>query len=477
MDRRTLLRATLAGAAAWTATACTGTPNQKPTTTTTPPPPATTTTPAPPDWNALKRSLDGALALPADADFTTAFRLYNPAFDKRAPAAVARPASAGHVQACVRTARDSQTPITARSGGHSFAGYSAQDNALIVDVRGLNAITVSQDGTATIGAGARLIDVYTALAARGRALPGGTCPSVGIAGLTLGGGLGVLGRKYGLTCDSLIAAQVVTADGRLRTASADSEPDLFWALRGGGGGNFGITTEFTFRTHPAPPVLTTFDHTTSNAVDLLATWQDWVPGNPPELWSNIVLSSGPAARVGGCFVGGGADLAPLIRDLTGGRGTRTSRDYLATMRHFAGCTACEDVTRRTFTASSRVLARPLPDPTAAVALLDGTTDLDILIDSLGGAVAETAPADTAFPHRQALASAQIYQKGGNTNSVAKVRDGLAALGASGAYVNYIDAAMPDWLTAYYGDNAPRLRAVAQRYDPDGVFAFEQGIRA
>src|SRR5439155_12607662 len=122
-----------------------------------------------------------------------------------------------------------------RSGGHSYAGYCVPEGGLVADLARMSQVTVHPDGTAEIGAGAKLIDIYSRLAAAGRCLPAGSCPSVGISGLTLGGGIGVLSRKFGLTCDRMVSARLVTADAQLRTASADSEPDLFWALRGGGG--------------------------------------------------------------------------------------------------------------------------------------------------------------------------------------------------------------------------------------------------
>lgn len=157
-------------------------------------------------------------------------------------------------------------------------------------------------GTPLVVQPARPTGVYQAGRA-GRCLPAGSCPTVGIAGLTLGGGIGVLARKYGMTCDHLVSARVVTAGGKLRTVSADSEPDLFWALRGGGGGNFGVVTSFTFRTDPAPPAVTVFSlhFPAGSANDVLDAWQRWLPEAPPELWANVVLSGGSPvqARVSG----------------------------------------------------------------------------------------------------------------------------------------------------------------------------------
>src|SRR5690606_9756418 len=148
------------------------------------------------------------------------------------------------VRECIDFARLSKTPIHMRSGGHSYAGWSTGPG-LVIDVSRMNQVRVDAGSTiATIGAGAKLIDVYDGLAAQGRTLPGGSCPTVGIAGLTLGGGISMLGRAYGMTCDNLLEAEIVTANGKILTCDAKRHPDLFWACRGGGGGNFGIATSF-----------------------------------------------------------------------------------------------------------------------------------------------------------------------------------------------------------------------------------------
>ncbi|MFC5286144.1 FAD-binding oxidoreductase [Actinokineospora guangxiensis] len=457
------------------------------------PVPPTTTTRAvvPPDLDALRAALDGALVTRGETDYDTVRRSYNPLLDKREPLAVASPSTADHVKACIESAAASALPIAARSGGHSYAGYSTPDRGLVVDLAAMADIEVRDDGTAVVGAGARLIDVYTALAERGRMIPAGTCPSVGIGGLTLGGGLGVLSRKYGLTCDNLVGATVVTADSRQLGVSAEEEPDLFWGLRGGGGGNFGIVTDFTFATHPIPDELSYFrlDFAPGAVAEALGAWQEWVAGAPPELWSNLVVVGGspPRGRVSGCFVGPRSRLEGLLDGLAATPANRLVRegDFLDVVVHFAGCgslAACAPsrAPREAFAASSRVLAAPT-DPGRLVAQVDGRDGMDLLIDSLGGAIAEVGPAETAFPHREALATVQIYQEAtaeaaaSASRAVAEVRDALARDGLSGGYVNYIESAMPDWGIMYYGDNVNRLRDTAKRYDPDNVFAFAQGL--
>ncbi|HZE50570.1 MAG TPA: FAD-binding oxidoreductase [Jatrophihabitantaceae bacterium] len=447
-------------------------------------------------WSQLRATLRGGLLQPADPGYGTARLAYNPRFDGTQPAAVARCIRPADVQACVEFAAATRTPIAARSGGHSYAGYSTPARGLVVDVGPMSTVDVRRDGTAVVGAGARLMDIYAALAAAGRCLPGGSCPTVGIAGLTLGGGIGLLARKYGLTCDRLVSAQVITADGMLRTASATSEPDLYWALRGGGGGNLGVVTSFTFSTAPAP-ALTVFSlqFPADSAASVLGAWQDWMAGAPDELFANCIIHGGtpPGCQVGGCFVGSPSRLNPQLDDLVRRSGaTPTSRfvsakSYLDAMRYSAGCSQltpaqCRPgwtgsggtLRRESFVASSRIVAAPMRHPDQVVAAIAGS-GLDAIFDSLGGAVRRVGATATAFPHRTALASVQLYHEGSAPGSLARVRDRLGALLGNHGYVNYIDPSLASWGNAYYGGNLPRLRTVAQHYDPDGVFAFAQGL--
>jgi FAD/FMN-containing dehydrogenase len=476
LSRRRFLGAAALGAVV---TAC----SPKVTSSTVPPPTTTTTSqaPVPPDWNVLRSQLPGGLVLPGDSGYEQASQSFNTRFDNHRPAAIARCTSVADVQRCVETARDARMPIAARSGGHSYAGYSTPDNGLVVDLRPMADVKVDGD-TAVIGGGARLMEVYAALAGAGRAIPAGSCPTVGIGGLTLGGGIGVTARKYGLTCDKLVAAQVVTADGKQQTVDGG---DLLWALKGGGGGNFGIVTSFTFATVPAPDITVfALTYPAGSTADVIGAWQEWIGQQPDELWSHCVVSAGspPTCRVGGAVVGDENLAKQLLRTMP--RATSVdirAKGFLDAMRYFAGCSQrsvaqCRpeaeggQLGRESFTASSRMLDAAI-DPAVLVDLLNGRSRLDVLLDSLGGAVGRVAPGDTAYPHRKALASAQIYSTG-DASDVDEVRDGLP--GNTG-YVNYIDPSMPDWATAYYGDNLPRLRKVAAKYDPDKVFAFAQAV--
>ncbi|MDQ3822412.1 MAG: FAD-binding oxidoreductase, partial [Actinomycetota bacterium] len=236
---------------------------------------------APPSGRALReldRALAGDVVTPSESRYTSARLLFNTRFDAIKPRAIAFCENAADVQKAVRWARKHDVRISARSGGHSYGGYSAGPG-LVVDVSRIDGISVNpQARTATIGAGARLIDVYAELWKHGLAIPGGSCPSVGIAGLALGGGVGFSSRKLGLTSDNVRGLRIVTADGRARNASAREHGDLFWACRGGGGGNFGVATSFAFRAHPVGNVATyAIDWPWSDALEAVAAWQRFAP--------------------------------------------------------------------------------------------------------------------------------------------------------------------------------------------------------
>jgi len=495
MSRREFLHAAGVGAAAAATAACTHGAR--------PGLPALSLPPeAGPDWSRLRSRLSGSLVLPGDAEYDAARRSFNRLFDGRRPAGVVRCVRPEDVQLAVETAATSKLPIAARSGGHSYAGYSTPNQGLVVDLAKMTGVDVRPDGTVLVGAGTRLIDLYTALAEAGRCLPAGTCPTVGIAGLTLGGGVGVLSRKLGLTCDRLLSATVVTADAMLRTASTVSEPDLFWALRGGGGGNLGIVTSLELSTERAPD-LTVFSlgFPGGSVMSVLGGWQEWIQAAPDELWSNCIVSAGrpPSCRVGGCFMGSVSALQPLLGELPRFSGTRPVRRFLQgmscadAMRYFAHCSRrsvsqCHLegepgglLARESFVASSRVMARPIADPGRVASLLDRPAGVDALFDGLGGAVNRVAVDATAFPHRTAIATVQVYAAADEAHRqhaaqvLAEVTTGLGELVGTGAYVNYIDPGLPDWARAYYGPNLGRLREVARRYDPDGVFSFPQGL--
>jgi FAD/FMN-containing dehydrogenase len=522
MRRRTFLRG-LAVSGTALATACIGpeaapspspSPSASATATVTPGTPSPVPTVAPPDWDALRSALRDGLVRPGDPTYDAARVLYNTRFDAVRPQAIARCATAEDVRECVRFARTYGVRLALRSGGHSYGGWST-GQGLVIDVGRMSAIDV-QNGQVTVGAGARLIDVYDAVAARGQGVPAGSCPTVGVTGLTLGGGVGVLSRAWGLTCDDLVAAQVVTADGQVRECDDTREPDLFWALRGGGGGSFGVVTSLTLRTHPATALAIGFmSWPWPRATAVVSAWQAWMSGAPDALWSTLHLQTGaegPEVTMHAVLTGATAALASHFDTLvavTGApsyreAGVRTYRDVMlleagclgrsVAQCHLQGTTPEGQLGRDTFIAKS-VVAPAALSSSATAALVDGIgstigrSDIGgaaVLLDSLGGAVARVAPSDTAFVHRNAFAIAQLYGSW-DAAAPAAVVDGTTAwlrqlhatvrpLVGRGAYVNYADADLTDWEDAYWGANYARLRQVKAKYDPDRLFDFPQAVR-
>jgi FAD/FMN-containing dehydrogenase len=469
------------------------------------------------DWAAFGRSLDGSLVRPGAGAYAGAAQLYNQRFDAVRPAGIAFCESVSDVQAAVAFARGHAIHMVPRGGGHSYGGYSTV-TGLVCDVTRMFAVRADPGaGTATIAAGARLIDVYATLAQAGLALPGGSCPTVGISGLALGGGIGVIGRKFGLTCDSVRSVHIVTADGSALACSETEHPDLYWACRGGGGGNFGIVTSFGFQAHPLAELTVAFYHWPwSAAADVVGAWQGWAPGAPDELWSNCHLltgSPGPTVSVGAAFVGTQAGLAPLLQRLVSDVGAAPSSTFVTTHSLFdamlveAGCSGksvaqCHLPTqnpggtlgREAYAAKSDFFNGPL-SPAGVNAMLHGIDERQssglagggVALDASGGAINRVPAGATAFVHRDALFSAQYVAPwalgapaGVVDSNLSWLRGYHASLRpyASGfAYQNYIDPDLADWQDAYYGDNLSRLMQVKATYDPDGVFHFAQSIPA
>jgi FAD/FMN-containing dehydrogenase len=464
----------------------------------------------------LSGQLSRPLLLPGAAGYAAAARLYNPRFDSQPlPAAIARCTSSADVAACVRFAASGGPQLYLRAGGHSYGGWSSGPG-LLLDLSGMSSVAVDSSArTARIGAGARLADVYTAVAGAGAALPAGSCPTVGVTGLTLGGGVGVLTRAFGLTCDALQAVEIVTADGGVRQVDARSDSDLFWALHGGGGGSFGAVTALTFALRPAPAVQTFFlEWDFGHAEAVLDAWQSWIGRADPQLWSTCKLLADPQqnslhATVSGTWIGPASQLDAQVMPLMSAVGPppttyqRNSLDYLQAMLLEAGCSgqnaqqciaaALSPPKRQPFAATSAILTKPLPAAGISTAVAQVRRGLavpaivegGVSFDGLGGLVAEVDSAATAFVHRNALATVQYTATWASMSTSADpsgfdayVRGERAALmpwTGSAAYVNYVDPAISDYGQAYWGANYSRLRQIKKSYDPANLFRFPQSV--
>ena len=432
--------------------------------------------------------LTGRVIWPGDPEYEAARQTFNTRI-ARFPAGIVVCSSGEDVQNAVRWARQQGIPLCARSGGHSYEALSTLDDALVVDVGGLTEVVVdAARGEAVVGAGVRMLDLYRRLGDFGVTIPGGTCPGVGIAGLTLGGGIGFLSRQYGLTCDTLVAVDLVDASGDLLRASEEEHADLFWALRGGGGGNFGICTAFTFRIHPISDVgVFTITWPWDDVAEVIDTWQRWAPFTDDRLTASLGIAATGAGSfsAAGQFTGVAAELpslvAPLLMAGSPGSPVIETLPFLVAAERFAGPPSAGIP----FKNASAFVTEPLP-PTAIVTLVDGlraapTVSNLVGLFPLGGQVAAVGPRATAFAHRGALFDLQYQAYWWNAAEegvdLTWVRDLRAAMApyTSGAYVNYIDADLPDWDTAYYGKNLARLARVTSRYDPDNVFNGPRSI--
>ncbi len=451
----------------------------------------------------FQQAMRGHVFQPGSPGFLQVAHVYNERFDSVLPSAVGRPLDVADVRGAVRWAVGHNVALRPRSGGHSYAGYSTLSHGAVLDLRNMRSISVNRGaGTATIGAGAQLIDVYAALAKKGATIPAGSCPSVGIGGHVLGGGMGLAGRAFGLASDNIVAAQIVTADGHIREVNKHTDPDLLWALRGGGGGNFGVVTQLTMRVHRMPSSAAYFfvRWPWSSASEAIAAWQSWAPHARDQLTSIFHLNGGggtTSVNISGQYFGPASDLGGLLAPLKavpGATVTTGQRGYLALQLLWAGCAtislaACHTVgtspggtfPRESFNAKSDYVTRPLSGAgrAALIQAIERRARLSgsgaILFDSYGGAINRVAPSATAFVHRNALFCIQYLTYNGGSSWLGQTWTALRPYVSGQAYQNYIDASLKGWQRAYYGQNYSRLLATRRRVDRNHQFNFPQAI--
>ena len=482
MSRRTVLQtATAATASALLATGCSTARGSDRTA-------ARLGAPRPADWRALEHAIDGAVVRRNDADYEEAKRLFDPRFDRIRPLAVIEAASPHDVAEAVRFAQRFDLPARPKAGGHSYVGASTVTDGVVIDVSRMRATSFdAASGLATVGAGARLHAVHAALAGHGRSIPTGTCPTVGAAGLTLGGGLGVDSRAQGLTCDRLRSLTIVTADGVVRIADATRNTDLFWACRGGGGGNVGIVTSMriaTHRTHRFGFFLVSFP--VSAAARVLHAWSRRVRTMPRSAWMNLHLEANADGStsvrvVGVCRAGDETAEALAIEREVGLDPTDESifqRSFMDGIAFLGGGTTSP---RQAFAAGSDVITAMTPAlasvlPRVVRARAATHHSASVILDPLTGAVRDHRPGATAFPWRRHLADIQWYVGlpfHPSRGQVSAAYDWIdrahhAIRGASvGGYVNYLEPGRP--LAQYYGPNITRLRHIKHHRDPQGFF--------
>jgi hypothetical protein len=449
----------------------------------------------PSDLEALRGALRGRLVRETDPTFEDDHLIWNAALQHR-PLAIVRAADAGDVATEVGFARRNGLELAVRSGGHSIAGHGTGDGVLVIDTRDMRGLHVDlADGKVWAAAGLTAGEVTGALAQHGMAVPFGDTGTVGIAGLTLGGGIGWLARKYGLAIDALLAVEIVTADGQILTASADEHPDLFWALRGGGG-NFGVVTRFCYRLSPVGEVL-------GGAIflpltrDVLRSLLPLAMSAPEELTTIGFIMPVPPE--------------PFVPEEHHGKPS------LVLMFVYAGDPSEGQAAIAPFTTVAEpygVAAMPMPYPgiyeftkeggnrhpsTTRSLFFDAMPDavIDTLLEALerapeptmvqvrvfGGAMGRVPAEATAFAHRTAATQVTIINPFPAPEAVGPAtawnRELFAALEpmSSGVYVNFLEDEGDDRIrSAYPGATYERLVAVKRRYDPTNVFHRNQNVR-
>jgi FAD/FMN-containing dehydrogenase len=462
-------------------------------------------------WSALQAAIAGEVILPDARDYESARKPAIARFYHVHPAAIVRCQTPGDVAEAIAFGQMTGLPTATRSGGHCFAGRSSSEG-IVIDITPLNAVSVS-DGVATVGAGARLGEVYDSLNAHHLTIPAGSCPSVGIAGLTLGGGLGILGRKYGLTSDQLLGAQVVLADGRVVDCDDDNDRELFWALRGAGSGNFGVVTSLVFRTRAASSA-TNFHLAWpySCAPAVIDAWQAWEPAAPDELHASLLVTAAdkverpPTLDLFGSLLGSEQDTAELLDELAalaGADPTTDFRKYMSrqeTARYWAALGAAERADQDEPQQpgeheypflKSEFFRHPLPRE-AITALLANLAEertpgqsRELDFTPWGGAYNRIREDATAFAHRRELFSLKHTAIVDSDSSqaakdaahrwVTKSWRTVRPWGSRRVFPNFPDPDLEDWRHAYYATNYHRLLRIKQTYDPANSFRFHQSL--
>ena len=442
--------------------------------------------------NKFRTSLRGGLILPADQEYDGARRVayWNPVADKH-PAMIARCAHEDDVRRCVDFARQQDLTAAVRAGGHSFLGWGTCDDGLIIDVSGMKEIAIDPNKrTARAGAGMLAQEMDSAAASYGLAPVLGECPTVGIAGLTLGGGLGWLSGKYGAICDNLLSANLITADSRSVIASAESNPDLFWAIRGGGG-NFGIATSFEYRLHPVSEVLAgRFTYPVQEARQVLRFYREFMAAAPDELQALAALRTAGNGVVIVAFVylgdlNAGKELIDHFRTfLTPTHDTVQPRPYT----EMFPMPPSGDFVPPAFSTIKGSYLEQLSDEAIDIAVecfKQAPPGCAIGFDHyVHGEVCRVAPDSTAF---------ELRTPGALHVVIVSEWDAAAAAAASMTwtedtwkllqpysggriYANYMSIEGEQAVKAVYGSNYSRLRTIKTKYDPENFFRRNQNMR-
>ncbi|OSC40371.1 FAD-dependent oxidoreductase [Mycobacterium decipiens] len=435
-------------------------------------------------WEGLSAALGGRVLRPDDgSQFAAAKQVFNTNYNGLTPAVIVTPTSPADVQKAITFAAANNLKVAPRSGGHSYVGASTANGTMVLDLRQLPG-EIKYDnatGQVTVTPATGLYAIHQALADVGRGIPTGTCPTVGAAGHALGGGLGANSRHAGLLADQLRSATVVLPSGQAVTASASDHPDLFWALRGGGGGNFGVTTSLTFATFPTTDLdVVNLNFPPESFAQVLLGWQNWLRRADRSSWALADATVDPLGThcriLATCPTGSGSSVASAIISAVGTQPTGTENhtfNYLDLVRYLAvgnlnpsplGYVGGSDVLPTINAATAAAIA------SAVDAFPRGAGRMLAIMHALDGALATVAPGATAFPWRRQSALVQWYVETSGSPSAATSWLNTAHQAVRphsvGGYVNYLEANQPP--SRYFGPNLSKLSAIRQKYDPGRV---------
>lgn len=435
------------------------------------------------------QGLTGKVIRPGDPEYDRARQEYNLAVDKY-PVAIVYCFSQQDAANAVIWSRTWKIPLRIRSGGHNYEGYSTGNGDLVIDTSCMNGINVNTcDNTTEVQAGTRLLPLYKRLSEYGYVFPGGTCPSVAISGLVLGGGIGLSTRLFGLTADSLIEAEMINADGELLTANSYCNPDLFWALRGAGGGNFGVVTNYKFGLKKAELITLIQLRWDCNVLarnNFIGIWQEWLPNLDRRLSSfSGIYKQG--AWMNAFFYGLPEEAREILRPILDIQGiTQEIIEYVPfiTAVERIGATYSK---RDAFQAPGRFVfcyfTRSQLDSLGAIMdRAPSETESSIRVYSLGGAVRDTGFDATAFPARNAdyimVITSSWEKREEEVSNRIWIQEGYDYIYqiTRGSYVNFPYECTPCYEEAYFQKNLPRLQCIKQTYDPHNIFHFPQSIR-
>jgi FAD/FMN-containing dehydrogenase len=451
------------------------------------------------DLDAFAKQVGGGVLSPADSAYDEARKVWNGSVDRR-PAVIARCTCDADVQAAVRFAAAHRMLVSVRGGGHHIAGNAVAEGGLMIDLSAMRNVHVdAAQRTVTVAGGALLGDVDTATQAHGLATPFGINSTTGVAGLTLGGGFGWLSRKHGLSIDNLVKATVVMADGTVRVASSDSHPDLFWALRGGGG-NFGVVTSFEFKLHPVGPELYSglVVYPFAQAREVLRAWRDFTQTAPDELSVWAVLRKAPplpflpaevhgqdvvvmAMVYAGPVAEGEQVAAPVLR-FGAPLGVAVGANPYAGFQTAFDPLLAKGGRNYWKSHNFSAITDDAIDVVIASAASSPGPECEIFIAQMGGAVGRVAPAATAYTGRSTRYIMNLHGRWADPSDDERVRawarrvfQQMAPHANGMGYVNFLTEDEAERVTAVYGANHTRLQAVKRRYDPSNLFRMNINI--